>query len=399
METYMSRHYKDWLKAYMDYTRESEPPESFYLWTGISTIGTCLRRQVWLNMGGVYEIYPNLYVVLVGPPGSKKNTSINSGIKLAQKVPDITEHISADATTREALIRALKLAEKGIMINATPYTHSSITIVSKELSVFLGTKNHDLLALLTDLFDCHDRWEYRTKNMGIDTITNEWLSILAGTTPTWLTGSVPLDAIGGGFTSRVIFVVEQGPKTRLAHPQFVTEMKQPLIDDLKEMSLMRGEFTMSPDCYRFFESWYGDLHLSKSSDPRFEGYYERKHIHVLKTSIIIATSLSDKMVIEREHFQRALEIVDATEGNMIDAFGSAGRSIMAQDIDDVLHYINQHGRLSRTALLRSIWRDISPRDTETVIQSLLDMKLIKREHDGTTNDYVYLSVEQKEKKI
>jgi len=164
------RRCKDFISSYMEYTAKSESPESYHRWCAMSIIASAVRRQVWIDMG-FFRVYPNMYIVLVGPPGRcRKSVAINTATNLIQGLSDI--RVSADAITREALIRAIKLSETQTEIGNKIYMHSSITIISKELSVFLGTNNSDLLSLLTDLYDNPDMWEYRTKNSGIDTITN-----------------------------------------------------------------------------------------------------------------------------------------------------------------------------------------------------------------------------------
>jgi len=389
----MDRKCKNWLDTYMEYTKKAESPDTYHQWCGISIIAACLRRQVWLNMGH-FEVYPNMYIVLVGPPGCRKNSAINIATKLAFKLDDVK--FSADATTREALIRAIAGSEAKIELTEKkePYVHSSLTIISKELSVFLGTNNYDLLSLLTDLYDCHDKWEYRTKNMGIDTIRGVWLNMLAGTTPTWLVGSVPMNAIGGGFTSRVIFVVEDRPRHRNARPLLSEHEKKLQADlwyDLEKISMMKGEMNLDDSGEKWFIDWYEGNPLKSNNDIRFEGYYERKHIHLLKTAMIISASFSENRIITKEHLKSALYIIEQLEEKMVNAFGSAGRSIHAPDIDAVLKYVQDFKILSREQLLKSVWRDISPKDIDIVIATLIDMKLIKKTFNNGIIYYELLS--------
>lgn len=390
---------KNWLDTYIEYTAKAESPGSYHQWCGISVIAACLRRQTWVNMGH-FEVYPNMYIVLVGPPGCRKNSAINIATKLAFKLDDVK--FSADATTREALIRAIAGSAATLELDGMkePYVHSSLTIISKELSVFLGTNNTDLLSLLTDLYDCHDKWEYRTKNMGIDTIRGEWLNMLAGTTPTWLVGSVPMNAIGGGFTSRVIFVVENGPRHRNARPvlsQHEKNLRENLWSDLEQISMMKGEMTLTDDGEKWFINWYEKIAYRSTTDVRFDGYFERKHIHLLKTAMIISASFSNDRVITKEHLASALYIIEQLESKMVDAFGAAGRSIHAPDIDGVLRYVEENKTISREQLLKSVWRDISPKDIDVVIHTLIEMKQIEK---YVSNGILYYKhVPQKEEEI
>src|SRR5688572_20618371 len=99
----MPRLIKDmnWLKAYLLYTNDILSPESFNLWTGISVIASALQRKTFIPVNQ-FLCYPNAYVVLMGPPGTMKSTSMRAGRELLSTVPKI--FMATDSTTREKLI-------------------------------------------------------------------------------------------------------------------------------------------------------------------------------------------------------------------------------------------------------------------------------------------------------
>ncbi len=389
---------QNWLDTYMTYTAKAESPSSYHQWCAISLIAACLRRQVWVSMGH-FDVYSNMYIVLVGPTGCRKSSAINTAIKLALNLDDVK--FSADATTREALIKAIAGSEARVELpNNEIYIHSSLTIISKELSVFLGSNNNDLLALLTDLYDCSDKWEYRTKNMGIDTIKGEWLNMLAATTPTWLIGSVPMNAIGGGFTSRVIFVVEHKPRHRKALPILSAhekKLREDLWHDLEQISMMKGEMKLTEEGEAWYIDWYEKGTQKSVIDARFDGYFERKHIHLLKTAIVISASFSNDCIITKSHLMSALYVLEQLEDKMVEAFGAAGRSIHAPDIDGILKYVEEYKVISREQLLKSVWRDISPKDIDIVIHTLIEMKQIEKYENNRILYYKYIGEKEKKK--
>ena len=45
-----------------------------------------------------------------------------------------------------------------------------------------------------------------SKHAGNDDVVNPWINIIACTTPAWIAGNFPEYMIGGGFTSRCVFV-------------------------------------------------------------------------------------------------------------------------------------------------------------------------------------------------
>ena len=100
----MARQAGNWLHTYMKYTARTEPPRLFKLWCGISAIASVLERKVWMPLWDV-NIYANMYIVIIGPSGSRKGTAMSPAIGLLNQVGI---NLSAKSTTREALIRKMK---------------------------------------------------------------------------------------------------------------------------------------------------------------------------------------------------------------------------------------------------------------------------------------------------
>ena len=367
------------LKSYLQYTAQSESPTRYHIWCFLGVVAAALRRKVYINMG-FFKVYPNMFIVLVGPPGARKTIAIRIATNLVSNNPDI--HVSADCITREALIKAMKDAQETITVTGSENQiafHSSLTIVSEELSVFLGKENHALLSFLTNLYDCSDRWEYRTKNMGTDILHGTWLNMLAATTPAWLSGSIPLTAIGGGFTSRIVFIVEDGPRHKMSIPTITPDervIKEQIIFDLEQIALLGGEIKLSEEAFKWYDQWYVNKVDKLESDSRFDGYISRKHIHLLKVAMLLSICDSDKLIIEVEHLKLGIELIDELEEKMIDAFGSAGRSDIGMDVDDIHTAIKVSKKIPKKDLLRLLWRDVSPAKFEQAIRQLIDMKYV-----------------------
>lgn len=388
------RNESNWLSSYLEYTKPLESPTSYHIWSGIGVVAACLGRRVWADVG--FRVYPNLYIVLVGGAGKcRKTSAITAATSLVENLTDVK--LSADSITREALIRALKQSEQMMTKkDGKIYTHSSLTIISKELSVFLGTGNHDLLSLLTDLYDCSNRWEYRTKGSGIDTIFNAWLNLLGASTPAWLVGSMPLTAIGGGFTSRVIFIVEDNVRHKNAFPILDKALAKRLSMDLEEMSMMVGRINMTTKAKDFFEYWYINKDDNTLTDPRFLGYMERKHVHLIKTALILcACDKEANNEMKEIHLIQALQFLDDIEKNMTRAFGAAGRSPIAADIDTILTTIrNAGGMIDKNHLISAIAMDVHPKEIDIVADTLQRMGHIEIKFDPKSGNVFYKAIKK-----
>ena len=177
----MNRRVHNWIDGFLDYTDNTEPRVSYRKWVAISTIASVLQRKCYLKWGRE-TFYPNMYIVLVGPPAARKGTAMREG---KQFLNAIGVEVSADESSRQKLVQSLKQNAAG---EASPdgkgmTHHASITIYSTELTVFLGYESKELLSMLCKWFDCEERYVYDTIQRGREEIPNVWANLLGATTP------------------------------------------------------------------------------------------------------------------------------------------------------------------------------------------------------------------------
>lgn len=382
------RIFPDWLEAYTNFTCEtSEPPELFHKWCGVSLIAAALQRKCVLNWGYL-KFYPNMYVVLVAPSGRvRKGTAIQYYLDL---VEELQISIAAEATTREALIQFLNSTRKS---DPDPHTgeldtHSSLTILSPELTVFLGYQNHQLMSDLTDWYDCRSKWSYRTKTSTSDDIYGVWVNLLGATTPELIRTTLPLDAVGGGLTSRIIFVFEEN-KGRICPAPFITpeqeKMWKMITQDLERIHTIKGVFQVHPDFIPLWTDWYTTkAQQPPFEDPRFGGYSERRPNHVMKLSMILSAARRDTKVVMPEDFEDALTLLERTEKKMPRVFSGMGQLDYAATLSDVMIDIATKGKTTKKHLLSKFYRDVDEWRMDKILSSLEASGQIKMVWDGST---------------
>lgn len=320
-----------WLKAYLAYTAESESPEEYHLWTAVSVIAGALKRQVFFDMG-YFLLYPNMYIVLVGPAGRcKKSTSMRIGRDVLKGTPGTK--FTADSTTREKLIINLSQAHKD--------GASAMTAHSTEFATMLTSSGMDMVVFLTDIFDCPPVWEHDTKSGGKNTIKGPYLNLLGATTPDWISRAMPLDTIGVGLTSRIIFVHHDTPREADAIPKLTDAQKalsQLLVTDLIAISTLSGEFKLTDKSYEMYNNWYRARvgNPNPTGDPRLAGYFERKPMHMLKLSMIVAAAKRDGLTIEEEDMHDAMTMLERIEARMTKVFVGVGKNPIHADKEAVL---------------------------------------------------------------
>src|SRR2546423_1551223 len=140
---------------YCWYNSGNECPKSYHIWSYLATFSAILSRRVWIERN-YFQVYPNLYVVLVGDAGSGKNTAKHIATKklLIDQFPDVP--ISASVTSREDVakfmgseecLRSFRKAD-GSCQEYRPF-HFSVN----ELANLLSVDFRKMVDFLVDLYD------------------------------------------------------------------------------------------------------------------------------------------------------------------------------------------------------------------------------------------------------
>jgi hypothetical protein len=394
-----TRKLEDWLESYMIYTHNSEPPDMFHTWTALSTVAAALQRKCYIDWGSL-KFFPNLYVVLVAPPGkARKGTAMSFGKNLLCR---LEIKMAAESITREALVREIMNSNTTIIGDDGSITmHSSLTIIAPELVVFLGYNQQQLMMDLTDWFDCghgpDGKWTYRTKNSGTDDITGVWVNLFGATTPDLLRSSLSLDAIGGGLTSRIIFVYE-GDKRKSCPAPFQSQeevrLGQDLYADLERIHMLKGVFRYTEDFVNLWIDWYvrQDNESTRSqifNETHLLPYCERRPVHVMKLSMILNAMRTSDMVITGYDLSRAIRLLEDTELKMGSTFRGVGRSPHADVLSKIMTEVGMRGEMTLAEIQRMFYHDADSRVLDTIIATLQSMGFISRKEtpEGTVIKY------------
>lgn len=331
-----------YLKDFMLWNQGSEVPETYYFWSGISSLAAIVNGQVWINMGR-YKIFPNMYIVLLGPPANGKTSAMRRAEKVVRLIGDI--ELSAQAETAEGLVRHLR--DKCIKSVELPgegvVSYAPISLFLSELSNFFGRDAPGMIDLLTGIWDCGgDVFHRRTKGQGEDEIPRPNLNLLGCTTQDWITTYLKTDIIGGGFTRRVNFVNEAmtDDNIRVAWPEDTWEQTEALGRCVKygqALRSLRGEMKYGPGAREFYENWYNTRHIPREFDIR--GYHKSKPTLLLKIATLVALSKEPKLEVNTNDLEVGLALLDKTEPNLSRVFQGIGRNELNAVANKVIEYL------------------------------------------------------------
>lgn len=362
----------DWIQAYMAFTAEQQSPDEYHLWVALSTLAGTIRRRAFFDMQ-YFLLYPNMYVVLVGPPGRcKKSTAMRIGRDYIREVPGI--NFSSDSTTRERLI--LDMAQT--LVDG----HSSMTAYSTEFASLLASSGMDMVVFMTDIYDCPPEWSHRTKMGGTNKIKGPYLNFLGATTPDWIARSLPLDTVGIGLTSRIIFVYHDTPRIRDSFPQLSAEqraLRDLLIKDLQTVAQINGEYKFTPEAMALYRAW--DLKRqadpNPTGDPRLAGYFERKPMHIIKTAMLLRASKTNDLMMTTDDFELALATLEHIEPRMQRVFAAVGKNPLAPDFESVMGAIATTPGIDFGRLMMMFKHSVRKDELSEVIDTLRLSNLIR----------------------
>jgi len=412
-----NRSLSNWIESFVEYTQETEPPESYRRWVGIGVVAACLQRKCWFQWHT--KLYPNLYIILVGPAGkAQKSTAMTLGREFLVKQGIV---LAAEATTREALIRSINDSQRNASDGIIPVYHNSLTIFSSEFTVFLGFKNQQLIMDLCDWFDCISPWRYSTKDKSKrDHISNLWVNIIAATTPETLQASLPPEAIGGGLTSRMIFIYEK-KKGQIVHlpPEInlrlfsskwdgkvakrLDKLREKLQNDLYEITSMMGEFVVTEEFANDWIKWkdYQEHHPLFENSP-LASYDSRRQTHILKLSMVSSAAKSNNMIMDAPDLAYAIQELTKVEGNMMNVFAGVGGSSEAALMAKVIGILAGKGDMKRSELMNIVYYDTGIDGLNRIIATLKQMGRCKFEMigEGDNRDavitYIYKEKEKED---
>jgi len=317
---------------------------------------------------GYYKLYPNLYIVLVAPPGRcAKSTAMAIGRSVTNEVDYYP--FAVESTSREKLIKSLSTNVKD--------GQSVLNVHASEFASFFTTSAEKMLVFLTDIFFAQETWAHETLGGGTSLIQGPFLNLLAGTTPESLERDVAVNAVGVGLVSRIVFVYADTPRKKRWKPELSDDQKylrKLLAWDLKHIyNALSGPYIFDESWDKAFQTFEDSVteNPNKSGQPALDQFYERKSDHIKKLAMVLAASRRDEMLLTADDLELALETMARVEANMGQVFRGVGKNPLVRDIHDVLaEVLSDPAGITRGELLARFESSLGLADLDTVLTTL-----------------------------
>lgn len=348
----------DFIDSFLSHTENKISPYVHRLWSAIACVGGALERRVWARAGD-YVIFPNLYVMLVAPPGTGKHiiedvrelwssTSSGGGAPKFQVAPD--------SVSRASLIDAIKSAGTSFTFSKSkpPVRYHSLLVASEEFEVILPSYDAPFISILNKIWN-NDPFHRETRRHGpaIDVrIENPQLNILAGATPSYFTAHFPEEAWATGLIRRIVLVYAEKPPFvdifQKGPPR--EHSRATLLQQLLQMSTLWGEATWEPAAFASIRDWANSSGENVGGPPvpthsKLAYYCRSRTMLAVKLSLISAVARSGLPQITLADTERGVKWLLDAERLMPDIFRAMTGKSDAQIIEE-LHYYLQSAWIS-----------------------------------------------------
>ncbi len=381
-----TRRLPSWIAAFELFTEHSNAPDLFRRWAAISAIAGALERKVWVVTLG-NRLYPNLYVVLIAPPGVGKSIALSYTETFWRELPD--HFVAPTSLTKAALIDSLKDATRRIIMPGgnPPYVEfNSLLVPISELGVFLPAYDNDFMNTLTAIYDGYQYAERRrSKDLNI-TIEQPQLNFLAATTPSYLKAFLPEGAWDQGFLSRTLLVYtgERKVHTLFDIPASSNSLRGDLIHDLRVIGETFGQMGFTDQAKSAITEWHLAGGPPIPDHPRLQHYLTRRTAHVLKLSIVAAVDRGETKTIDVQDFEIAKYWLLEMEETIPDIFKSMTSGGDSSVMDECWHFVwqtwSKEKRPVVEARIVAFLRDRAPsHNVLRILEIMVRTQMIKQE--------------------
>lgn len=372
----------NFIERYLFFNKGNEVNEQYHLWTAIGVLASCASRHVWIDMGH-FTVYPNQYIVLVGPAGNGKTTAMRAGARMVKEIGRIP--CSADCQSSEDIVKMLakedaqQVFQHNTPTGITPIVYTHLSMFVTELSNFIGIDPVKMLDFLVTIYDTDESYTRRTLKHGEHTILRPCINLIGCTVPEWISTYLKADIINGGFSRRCVFVMEDWSDRRVPRPIVTDDQRQAWRDCVAwgiETKGLTGKFTWTEESTVWWDKWY--LKRPISRDPNVSSFDKTRPILVLKLAMLLQLGVSHDLLLTQDNLEVALVMSDQIMKRLPDVYGSIGRNELAQVSHKVLSMLSRNGPMPEKEVLRVLWSDATAQEMIAVLQQLINQEKIVR---------------------
>lgn len=298
------------------------------------------------------RLYPNLFVLLVGPPRIGKSTAVKRAKRFMDKIKEIK--VAPDSLTKEQLYVVLEKTGNSLHTTGIPgvsglYSHASLNITNSEFGVMISKEDKQFMLALCKLYDCEDSFKHEVKTGQSSHVVNVFLNMIGAATLVGLRDILPEAAFQTGFAARLnlVYASEKrgshtptlGEEENSAITPEDNDLYKALLRDLSSINNLGGPFSFAPAARKTFFSWLNGGMNPKVDHMQFASYNDARDINLLKLCMINSGARGNDMLISEEDFALAKDMMERNEALMPQAITYIGANEQQAAMEEALGFI------------------------------------------------------------
>jgi len=374
----------NWLDEIVAQHAELESPQSFWRWAALAAMSAVVKDKIWMHRQ-IYNLYPNIYVMLHAESGMKKGPPISMAKQLVAPLK-VTKIISGRSSI-QGILKELGSAQT--QPGGKVQTNSVAFICSSELSSSI-VEDKVATTILTDLYDRQynvGQWQSLLK-METFQLKDPTITMLTATNEAMSEDFFTKSAIQGGYFARTFIIYE---KEGVNSNSLIYPLENPpnyikSSEYLYEISKLTGKFqdlaqVEKDNEYRFvkvkevngrlrdiyfnetgiiYDDWYDNFKkMIKEQEIKDEtGTLNRFGDSVLKVAMLMALCDKPELVITPQVMSQTILDCEKLIGNVrrttMGKQGISNSALLKSLI--IMELLNRENhQVTRTVLMKKLW--------------------------------------------
>lgn len=378
------RRLPDFISGFCKFAETYNTTPHFAQATAVWMVGTVVTRAVAMRSRG-NSLSPNMFIQLVGGPGTGKSQAITAGRSILLKAVNGLSLIPASVTRAGMEDYMVGNLQQRRTPDGQLLLSNECIGLSEEMQGILPDQDLGHLTLYNILYDLPQLHIAQTRTHGEVRLEAPYCSILTGAQPAFLALSIPEGAWGMGFMSRSMMIFDQ-PRERRSMFEFQdvdNKLKADLIHDLKTIATLCGWVQWSKEAVALYHEWWvrhGGQPVPTAKRLAM-GYNSRREIHFAKLAMVMSLSRSDELIVQLEDVQEAITFLITVEDRMKFVFNemaSTGSMIAIEEAIDMVRAATAEGKaVDEAQIISFLMQRFPSTQVHSLVTNLIQSKAIK----------------------
>lgn len=370
---------KDWVQDFCKFGAPFNTTPMFLEWGAIWQLATAVGRQVGTKLRG-QQLTPNLFIALLAGPGAGKSQAISAIRQVMLPATNIS--VVPSSITRAGLQDYMQEnVQKRTGPDGSLVLSNECIALSEEMQGILPEHDIGHLTLYNELYDVRNIYKARTRSNGEINLQSPYCSIITGAQPAFLATTLPEQAWGMGFMSRLIMVFDQARERTSAfeHADIDHKLQTELIMRLRDLSKLYGWFKWDKEARALYETWW----VEKGGPPTptakrlAMGYNSRRDLHFFKIAMAFSLSRGKDLTVTKDDATRAISLLLRTEDRMKHVFNEMAQAGATMAVADVLEMVKHEETVSESNLIHVLMQRFPSTQVHAMIENMIGSEMIR----------------------